>query len=83
MPLLEGDHNGAEVQFGITEWWDHSGTHYDHAPTPDELLEEATQITVHIVDSLGNDLYFTDFSPDGWTDSEIQADVDDAYGHYV
>lgn len=83
MPKLEGEDYGTTVEFGITEWWNGNGDHFDGAPTPDQLIGEARQVTVYIVDGKGNELYFTDFSPIGWLDSEIQADVDDAYNHYV
>lgn len=66
----------------ITEWWDHGGFHHEGHPSPEDLLDRATQVTGHIWNDEGDDLYFTSFSDDGWTDEEWAADVDDAGDHY-
>ena len=67
----------------ISEWWDHSGHHHEGEPSPDELLDEAVQVTGHAWDDQGNEIYWTSFSDDGWTEDEWAEDVEDAYSHYV
>lgn len=83
MPFLSDGDYSSPVEYGIREWWDETGTHHEGAPTPDDLLDHARQLTVEVRDGEGNDFYFTDFSPDGWLDEELEADVDDAYSHYA
>jgi hypothetical protein len=75
--------NDRDISYEVSEWWDSSGTYYDTEPSDGELLDEARQITVHVWDSEGNDIYFTSFSDDGWTEDELDADVDDAYEGYT
>jgi hypothetical protein len=72
-----------EVSFDITDWWDSDGKHYEGSPTPDEMLDDARQLTVHAWDNIGNDMHFTTFSHDGWLEDELEADVDDAYEGYA
>lgn len=67
----------------ISEWWDHEGTYHPGAPDDDDLLNEATQITIHAWDDAGNDMYWTAFSDDGWDIDEYHGDVEDGFNHYV
>lgn len=71
------------VHSEITEWWDESGHHHEGHPSPEELLDEAKQVTGHLWDDEGNDVYWTGFSDDGWEADEWAEDVDDAYSGYV
>lgn len=75
--------NGRSYDSEISEWWDHEGNYHAGAPDEDELLDEAVQVTLHAWDAEGNDIYFTSFSPDGWTEDEIADDIDDGVTHYV
>lgn len=67
----------------ISEWWDHDGHYHEGEPTEDELLNDAVQVTGHIWDEEGNDLYFTSFSDGGWNYDEIADDFEDAADHYI
>lgn len=72
-----------DVHHQIDEWWDHAGAYHEGAPSEEQLLDEAVQITMHVWDDDGNDYHFTSFSDEGWTEYEIDVDVEDSYGHYV
>lgn len=67
----------------ISEWWDHDGNYHEGAPTDEQLLDDAVQVTGHVWDDAGNEYYFTSFSDDGWEPDEWDADVDDSYSQYV
>lgn len=67
----------------ISEWWDDSGHHHEGHPSDDELLHEAVQVTGHVWDSEGNNVYWTSFSDDGWEPDEWEEDVQDAYAGYI
>lgn len=67
----------------VSEWWDGLGHHHEGAPSDDELLDEAVQLTLHAWDTEGNDVYWTSFSDDGWEPDELAEDIEDGRSHYV
>jgi hypothetical protein len=79
----EFEQDGRTVHYEVTEWWDAAGKHHDSTPDESQLLNEARQLTVKLSDEGGNELYFTDFSPDGWEIEELEVDCSDAFDHYT
>ena len=76
--------------FETTEWWAGQGdqeVHYSSEPTQYEMEWAAHTMTGHIVwyDEDGNmthEKYFQMESDDGWTEGELEAEVEDAVSHY-
>lgn len=73
----------AEWHSEISEWWDHEGHWHEGAPSDEQLLDEAIQVTGHLWNDSGDNLFFTSFSDDGWTPEEWEQDIEDAGDYYA
>lgn len=89
MAIFEGESDSGRWEFDLDEYWTGAGTKDDYhlgAPDSDEMLE-ARAMVGHITfydenGSVLDEKHITLYSDDGWLDSELEAEVEDAADYY-